>query len=274
MKQTNVAKAVQGALSGKVVPTAEQAQHAAIVQEGAQAIFAAVQAATEGAENLWQVIVLCRSEGLTWAELEERDLLDGKGKPIMKDADGNDILGRGGKPRALRLGDLGAYRAAKSRINSMLKAGISLLDGDGAPVSTKAAKELAKGKGKPRGEQGEDGDGATPSVDGADKALHFTDKLQAIEACLAGLHDDAALRKAYSAHIRELAKMIANDEASEKASAEKAARDAAKLAKAKQAADAAAKARTDKAARDAAAGLAAVNAELAQHGLTRTGTNG
>jgi hypothetical protein len=269
VKQTKVAKAVKAALSGQAAPTAEQQVHATIVAQGAQAIFAAVQAATEGAENLWQTIVLCRSEGLTWAELEGVDLTDSEGKAIMIDADGVAITGRGGKPRALRLGDLGAYRAAKSRINSMLKHGISLLDGDGAPVSTKAAKDLAKGKGKPRGEQGEDGDSATPSVDGADKALHFTDKLQAIEACLAGLKEDGALRKAYSAHIRELAKMLANDEASEKASTEKAARDAAKLAKAKQAADAAAKARADKAARDAAAGLAAVNAELAQNGLTR-----
>lgn len=268
MEQTKLAGAVQAALSGKSAPTADEQQHATIVREGAQSIFAAVQAATEGAENLWQTIVLCRSEGLTWAELESVDLTDAKGKPITTDADGAPITGRGGKPRALRLLDLGAYRASKSRINSMLKAGISLLDADGAPVGTKAAKELAKGKGAPRGEKGEDGDSATPGTEGADKALHFTDKLQAIEACLAGLKDDAALRKVYGAHIRELAKMLANDEASAKVNAEKAARDAEKAAKAIATATAKQAARAAKAAKAGQAGRQAVNADYAAAGLT------
>lgn len=209
MKPKKLVSAVQAALS----VTPEQQQHAKIVTEGAQSIFAAVQAATEGAESLWQTIVLCRSEGLTWAELESVDLTDNKGKAITKDADGNDITGRGGKVRALRLLDLGAYRAAKTRINSMLKSGISLLDGDGAPVSTKAAKELAKAKATPRGEKGEDGDSATPSNPNANAVYSYGDAVSMVKAAFAKLMNEPTMRKAFRDEIMLAARTLANDEA-------------------------------------------------------------
>lgn len=104
-----------------------------------------------------------------------------------------------------------AYRSAKSAIVNAKKEGISLMNADGTPAGRTALEKAVKVK---RDAASGEGDNVTTSNKNANGKYAYSDKHGVIVAAFAFLKAEPTLRKAYRMEIPEMARMLANDEAS------------------------------------------------------------
>lgn len=188
------AKAEGAALAAKA------AERLAEVTPVAIDIATACFAAEDAQVSMSQLIIVARCSGFSWDELEAVNL------PKKQFGERS---GKAGKPRLVRLPDFTSYRKIKQRINKYVEMGGELSPDMSAGDLKRATKEGAKA-------EGSDADVETTSTPGADKPLQFTDKVSVIKAALATLKEDAAMRAAFYAEIRDVARASANDEAQRK----------------------------------------------------------
>jgi hypothetical protein len=191
---TAKAKAEGAALAAKA------AERLAEVTPVAIDIATACFAAEDAAVSMSQLIIVARCSGFSWDEMERVDL------PKKQFGERS---GKNGKARAVRLPDFTSYRKIKQRINKFVEMGGVLTPDMSAGDLKRANKEGAKA-------EGSDADMETTSTPDADKPLQFTDKLSVIKAALATLKEDAEMRAAFYAEIRDVARASANDEAQRK----------------------------------------------------------
>lgn len=108
-----------------------------------------------------------------------------------------------------------AYRSAKSAIVNAKEEGISLMTADGTPAGRTALEKAVKAKrDADKTASGADANVVTVSAKNANAKYNYGDKHAVIVAAFAFLKTEPTLRKAYRVEIPEMARMLANDEAS------------------------------------------------------------